>query len=449
MANRSAQPNVLVLGAGGVLGEAWMSALLAGLEEATGWDPLACETYLGTSAGSIVAAALAAGVSPRDRVGAIPDQPAPDRSSPTEDGGAMAWALDLGRTAGVMTAAPLAALGLRTTSFGGALVRRLALGRVPRGRRSLGGLGREVESAGARWDGRLLVAAVELETGRRVVFGSPGAPEASVGEAVEASCAIPGYFRPVRLDGRHYVDGGAWSLTNADAVPAGKDSRVLCLNPTGSMRATRAAPAGAIGPLSRSVAAVEALALKRRGATVTTISPDRSSATAMGGDLMDPRRRAEVSRAGVAQGRRLTIGAGLQTPRAALVIVVAVGLAAAALGEAAGHHVAEREDGDVEPDLVGAELVGVRPVTGDHRSRDEGAGQDCDVGEELARLERRLGLGAEAAGVVPGAVVAMVAVARSSCLLLPWGTPSLGTVGMAPSHARSVLQHRAALRDEV
>ena len=53
-------PEVLVLGAGGILGEAWMGGLLAGLREASGFDPRNCEHFVGTSAGSIVAAGLAA-----------------------------------------------------------------------------------------------------------------------------------------------------------------------------------------------------------------------------------------------------------------------------------------------------------------------------------------------------------------------------------------------------
>src|SRR6202035_2336301 len=56
--------DVLVLGGGGVLGEAWMNALLAGLEESGRFDPRGFGLYLGTSAGSIVAAARVAGRSP-------------------------------------------------------------------------------------------------------------------------------------------------------------------------------------------------------------------------------------------------------------------------------------------------------------------------------------------------------------------------------------------------
>src|SRR5581483_3076538 len=59
------RPDVLVLGGGGVLGEAWMMGVLAGIEDATGFDLRDCDYYVGTSAGSIVAAHLVAGQSPR------------------------------------------------------------------------------------------------------------------------------------------------------------------------------------------------------------------------------------------------------------------------------------------------------------------------------------------------------------------------------------------------
>ena len=59
------RPDVLVLGGGGVLGEAWMMGVLAGIEDATGFDLRECESFVGTSAGSIVAAHLVAGRSPR------------------------------------------------------------------------------------------------------------------------------------------------------------------------------------------------------------------------------------------------------------------------------------------------------------------------------------------------------------------------------------------------
>src|ERR1700751_4912168 len=59
------RPDVLVLGGGGVLGEAWMMGVLAGIEDGAGLDLRACEAFVGTSAGAIVAAHLAAGNAPR------------------------------------------------------------------------------------------------------------------------------------------------------------------------------------------------------------------------------------------------------------------------------------------------------------------------------------------------------------------------------------------------
>ncbi len=80
--------------------------------------------------------------------------------------------------------------------------------------------------------------------------------------------------------------------------------RVLCLNPTGSLRPAIRALAGAFGPVSRGVATAEALVLKHRGANVTT---DAASVAIMGANLMDPDRRSAVSDAAIAQGRRLAV----------------------------------------------------------------------------------------------------------------------------------------------
>jgi hypothetical protein len=94
-----------------------------------------------------------------------------------------------------------------------------------------------------------------------------------------------------------------------DAVEVRRGDRVLCLNPTGSLRPSAGAPAGAFGPLSRGIAASEGLALRRRGARVRTINPDAASAAAMGINLMDARRREQVVAAGIAQGRAAAISA--------------------------------------------------------------------------------------------------------------------------------------------
>ena len=71
------------------------------------------------------------------------------------------------------------------------------------------------------------------------------------------------------------------------------------------MRPRADAPFGMVGPVSRALAGIEALTLQRRGADVTTVSPDAATQAAMGPNLMDAGPRSRVIAAGLAQGRAL------------------------------------------------------------------------------------------------------------------------------------------------
>jgi NTE family protein len=308
------RPDVLVLAAGGTLGEAWMRGLLDGAGRATGIDFRDCEYFVGTSAGSIVAAFLAAGREPDSgpearaakewgakagEANGIPTggeeaASSASRSGAADERGALATAV--GRI-GATAAAPFAPLALAGAAPGGAVARAAALAAVPKGKRSLGGLARLVEQSGASFDGRLRIAAVDRRNGKRVVFGAPGSPDASVAQAVLASCSIPWVFKPVTIDGREYVDGGVWSPTNLDATPARRGIEVLCLNPTAASRP--------LSSVSNAAALAESLALRARGARVRTIRPDAGAAEAMGNNLMDRRRAPEALAAGYAQGLAL------------------------------------------------------------------------------------------------------------------------------------------------
>jgi NTE family protein len=199
---------------------------------------------------------------------------------------------------------PLAAPALSAAIPGGALARAAVLARVPAGRIELRDLRARVDAMGAKFDGRLNIVAVDRGSGRRVVFGADGAPDATVGEAVAASCAIPGYFAPADIGGREYVDGGVWSPTNLDLVRAGRGDRVLCLVPTAAMGSAPVLAMRGLAAGWRLATGVEAAAARRRGATVEIVEPDADAASAMGSDLMDPRRRDRVLRAGFGQGAR-------------------------------------------------------------------------------------------------------------------------------------------------
>lgn len=290
------RPDVLVLGVGGVLGEAWMIGVLAGIEDATGFDLGRCEYFVGTSAGSIVAARLVAGERLR--------RPAPATRVAAEpaDGGTLArraarYTVDLALAA----SSPVVSLTLGITRPGGALARAAVLRRLPRPSRTLDRLRRELDESGAHFDGRLRIVAVDRASGRRIVFGSPRAPRARVGEAVEASCAVPWLFAPVTIAGREYVDGGVWSPTNLDIAPAGRDSHVLCLHPTAAIAGSSSLIGIARGVAS-TVVALETQVLRHRGASVVTVAPDHDSIAAIGSNLMSHEPRDRVLVAGYRQG---------------------------------------------------------------------------------------------------------------------------------------------------
>jgi NTE family protein len=281
-------PNVLVLGGGGLLGEAWMTGVLAGYEDSTGTDVRGCRRFVGTSAGSIVAASLVAGRLPR-RPGSAKASAIRPGESPR---GAPSPFADASRAARQVSniAVGAGAVAARV----GAPIRALGLRALPEGRRSIAAFGDEVDRWGATFDGRLRVCTVDAGNGHRVVFGSRSAPTASVGQAVAASCAIPAVFAPVRIGDRRYVDGGAWSPTNADAAPAGRGDRVLLLEPTAVL----------VGGALRAAALLEAVALRSRGAVVQIVTPDDSARRLMG-RLMDPDRGGRVLAAGYQQGLAL------------------------------------------------------------------------------------------------------------------------------------------------
>jgi NTE family protein len=297
----AARPDVLVLAAGGILGEAWMSGVLAGIEDAGGIDLRECDTFVGTSAGAIVSAHLVAGERPRrPRDPGAASGLAADAPPPHGRRGARA-VRGAARIGAWMTAPfvpPLLALGAPA----GARLRALALARVPDRGDHLNGLHAQIERLGARFDGRLRVCCVDRRSGRRVVFGRPGAPRASVADAVAASCAIPWIFRPVRIGDREYVDGGAWSLTNLDTTPAGRDTEVLCLHPSGGRDMAFASPFGALRAAAAAATEVEVLALRARGARVRVLGPDAACAARMGTNFMDPRPARAVHLAGYRQG---------------------------------------------------------------------------------------------------------------------------------------------------
>jgi NTE family protein len=292
------RPDILVLAAGGVLGEAWMSGVLAGIEDANGFDVRETRAFVGTSAGSIVAARLAGGRSPRRPKDPVPEAIGDADGGQDDDADPIAAIF-----AGAI--APVAPLVLRFGAPAGALARAALLRALPAGQTRMGDARERVRTWGTTFDGRLIVCALDRSSGRRAPFGAPGAPPADVPEAVEASCAIPGVFAPVRIGGREYVDGGAWSITNLDIAPVRSGDRVLCLDPTANRHTPRLSTMGLFRLGAGARTALEIAALIRRGATVDHVGPDRHAGELMAGSLMDRGPAVATYAAGYRQGRSL------------------------------------------------------------------------------------------------------------------------------------------------
>jgi NTE family protein len=170
---------------------------------------------------------------------------------------------------------------------------------VPAGRASTDSISYGVGKLhGDRWpDRKLLICAVRARDARRVVFGAPSAPRTDVGTAVAASCAIPGYFAPVPVDGELYVDGGAHSPTNADVVRRDEPDLVVISSPMSFGRGAGRTPDAAIRFAVRRYLAREVRLLRRRGATVVVFQPTARDLDAMGLNPMRLLRADRVMRA--------------------------------------------------------------------------------------------------------------------------------------------------------
>lgn len=283
----------LVLGGGGVLGQAFHAGVLEALAEA-GWDPRGAEVILGTSAGSQIGALLRAGVAASDLAASIAGEPLSAE-------GARLLA-PVRAAAGIPEPAPappgiprmcaprlLARLAARpSTARLGLVIAAVA----PEGRRSTQRLVAGLEPLfGDEWPVRALwITATRLDTGERVVFGRPGAPVASVGEAVAASCAVPGFFAPVTIGGVRYVDGGCYSPTNLELLAGTGLERVVVSSPL-SMEGLAPRPVRAFHRLELEA---EAARVRRSGAAVLAFQPDRTVQAALGRHPMDYSRCAAV-----------------------------------------------------------------------------------------------------------------------------------------------------------
>lgn len=267
----AAEGKALVLGGGGVTGVAWEIGLLHGLAE-SGVDLSDADVFIGTSAGSVVAAQLTSGV-PLARLFA--DQIA----DPTGE---------------ITASIPLSVI-----------LKFVAASAIPgpreRGRRWLARAALKAKTVSVRerhdviayrvpqsdWPAqRLLVVTVDALTGHEKVFdAASGVP---LVDAVAASCAVPLVWPPMPVGGRRYVDGGVRSLANVDLAKGYGQVVVVAPTVAALRRADRpTAQAAALGPDVRSIVVV----------------PDAAAKAAIGRNVLDPVQRPAAAQAGLDQGR--------------------------------------------------------------------------------------------------------------------------------------------------
>jgi len=78
---------------------------------------------------------------------------------------------------------------------------------------------------------RLYISAVRLDGAKRVVFGPGEDTSLTISEAIQASTALPGFYKPARINGVDYVDGGVQETANIDTAVEQGAKLIVCYNP--------------------------------------------------------------------------------------------------------------------------------------------------------------------------------------------------------------------------
>lgn len=291
----------VVLGAGGVVGAAYHAGVLTALAEA-GFDARDAAIIVGTSAGSSTAAILRAGFPPIDLANRTLGKPiSPEaRVLVRRSGGPPA--LDM---------RPRPVSGIPRPASPGLLLRsngrpaKALAGLLPSGTISADAIGERINLlyGEAPWpDSQIWICAVDLDSGDRVVFGRDN-HDLSIGVAVQASSAIPGFFRPVVHDGKRYVDGGVHSPTNADLVAGLELDIVVIVSPMSATSDRQSSSLPTARPLHGMRLAREVKRIRASGTEVLTFQPTPAEVSVMGPNAMDPSRREATTLASLESAR--------------------------------------------------------------------------------------------------------------------------------------------------
>ncbi len=282
----------IVLGAGGVVGAAYHAGVLTALAEA-GFDGADAEVIVGTSAGSGVGALIRAGFPTIDLANRNLGKPISAKAAAIVErtGGPPTFDLTPPTSRIPMPASP-SLLYKAATRPGVALA-----GLLPSGSISTDAIRDRIDAVyqGQRWPKKMLwICAVDLDSGKRVVFGRDGI-DVPVGVAVQASSAIPAFFKPVTHDGRRYVDGGVHSPTNADLLAGAGFDVVVVISPMSATNSANRTSFPSIRPMFARRLGSEVRQLRASGTEALTFQPTPAEVGVMGRNAMDESRRAPTT----------------------------------------------------------------------------------------------------------------------------------------------------------
>ncbi|MDF1781235.1 MAG: patatin-like phospholipase family protein [Alcanivoracaceae bacterium] len=285
----------LVLGCGGVAGAAWQIATLEALQKQLNWDARSADILIGTSAGSVLAALLSAGVSV-ERMVASEKNTAADCfwNHDTDTGGAFPPV-----PKGQFTAMPLLWKGIK----GEVSPITAIAGLLPRGNMNMQPFMDLIDSVvpAGQWTKHKAtwIVVVDAATGERVVLGRDYAADIPLNRAVCASYAVPSWCPPVSWAGREFLDGGIASPASADMLIGTDIEEAIVLTPMAA--ASMDNPRSRLEKIERRVRRYmtnvvnrEIAQLERAGIRVIRLEPTAEDLGAFGFNMMDPHRRERV-----------------------------------------------------------------------------------------------------------------------------------------------------------
>ena len=257
---RRASPSkiALVCAGGGVTGALYEIGCLKALDETLDLDLTGLDYYVGVSGGAFVASLLASGFGPAE----IYREITTGGGSPFGVPAAALFRLGVAEYARRARRLPSAALKAAKALFSGdaSTPRDIFypfLEVIPPGLLDNSGVEEFLRKLFVRFakpnDFKKLrrplrIVAVDLDRGETVAFGDRQHRSATISEAVQASTALPGLYRPVHLKGRDYVDGGVTKTAHINlAIRQGADL-VICINPLVPIH--NGASRSSLGPLS-------------------------------------------------------------------------------------------------------------------------------------------------------------------------------------------------------